>query len=140
MAGFEVNGLDALMLSLQEVEALPEHLQDEILNAQADALIPELQERGRAYGVEDSGKMLKSIKKGKVRRNKNGRYIVVSPRGTRRRGGKSVSNSEIAFLNNYGTRHQSARPFWTDTTEISAKTLFRIAERHYDEWLKSLNL
>ena len=61
MAGISFDGLDEFLLSMEEVEAMPEYVQDEMLNAQADFLIPEIQARGRAYGV-GSGNLLKSIK------------------------------------------------------------------------------
>lgn len=142
MAEFVVQGLDKLMGSLQAFEAIPDHVKDDMLNAQADALIPELQKRGLAYGVQDSGKLLKSIKKGKVRHNKKGRYIVVAPRGSRSRKGEDgkihkITNAEIGFLQNYGTRHQKARPFWTDTVEISAQTVYKAGEEVFDRYLKN---
>lgn len=146
MAEFVVQGLDGFADSLRQLAELPEHVQDDILNAQADALIPELQERGRAYGVENSGKMLRSIKKGKVRVNKDGRYIVVAPRGTRKRvserTGKvhKVKEAEIGFFANYGTRNQRAMPFWTDTIQISAATLIREGRRVFYAYMDELNL
>ena len=111
MATFEVDGLDDLFLSLSEISEIPEEVQDEILNAQADALIPEIQARGHGYGVEQTGMTLRSIKKGKAKKGKNGRNLVVAPRGRNKR---KVSYSEIAFVNNYGSRRQAApaRPPW----------------------------
>jgi HK97 gp10 family phage protein len=146
VAEFVVQGLDGILNSLQEFEALPDYVKDDILNAQADALIPEIQERGKAYGVEDTGTMLKKIKKGKVRHNKKGRYIVVAPRGTRIRVGKNgkatkITNAEIGFLQNYGTRHQKAKPFWSDTVEMSERTVTKAGEEVLDRYLKEkLNL
>ena len=130
------------MLSMQEIAEIPDEIIDAILNAQADALIPEIQERGRGYGVEaeGSGKMLKSIKKGKIRIKKKSRSITVSPTGSRARGKKRTKNTEIAFLNNYGTRHQKARPFWTDAEKTSALTVTAAGEQIVDKWLTSKNL
>nr|WP_326216488.1 hypothetical protein [uncultured Oscillibacter sp.]DAZ27269.1 MAG TPA: hypothetical protein [Caudoviricetes sp.] len=142
MAEFDVSGLDALMLSLQQVAELPEDVQDDVLNAEADILVEEIRERGQGYGVmaPGSGRMLKAIKKGKVRIHKNDREIRVYASGSRKRGGTTVKNSEIAFLNNYGTRHQTARPFWTDAVKLSEKTMEAVGQAVYDRWLKSLNL
>lgn len=138
MAGFSFSGLDDLILSMAEVEAMPEYVQDEILNAQADVLVIEIQRRGEGYGVHDSGKMLASIKKGKAKRGKKGgRQIVISARGERKNG---VSNGEVAFLNNYGTRHQKARPFWSDAEKLSEKTMQSVGFAVYDRWLKSKGL
>lgn len=143
MAEFSFSGIDDLSLSLREIEELPEEVADEILEAQADILIDELQNRGKAYGVAapDSGKMLRSIKKGKPKRGKKGtRQIVVSPRGSRMRGKKKITNAEIAFLNNYGTRHQQARPFWSDAEKTSEKSMEKAAAEVHDKWLISKGL
>ncbi|MBQ2997256.1 MAG: HK97 gp10 family phage protein [Oscillibacter sp.] len=145
MAEFHFSGVDELELSLREIEELPEEVVDEMLEAQADVLIDEIQNRGEAYGVmaPGSGKMLRSIKKGRPKRGKNGtRQIVVSPRGTRKRGkeGKKTSNAEIAFLNNYGTRHQQARPFWSDAEKTSEKSMEKAAAEVHDKWLNSKGL
>jgi len=137
---FSVSGLDELMLSMKEIEEIPEAVVDEMLNAQADVLIPEIQERARAYGVVDSGKTIKSIKKGKPKTKKGLRFIVVKPYGTRIRKSQKISNAEIAFLNEYGTRETPARPFFRDACEISAKTMTKAAFGIYDRWLKSKNL
>lgn len=140
MAEFSCNGLDELMVSMQEIEVMPDDVKDELLNAEADALIPEIKERGHAYGIPD-GKMLQSIKKGKVRTSKKGnKGISVYPAGSRIRGKKRTTNSEIAFLNNYGTRHMQARPFWTDSETTSALTMQKAGEGVVDKWLKSKDL
>ena len=136
--GFKVSGLDEFSLSLQEMAELPDSVQDDMLNAQADFLITEIQERGSAYGV-GSGNLLKSIKKGKPKRGKKGdRKIIVAPRGKNKTSG--TPNGYVAFLNNYGSRHNVAKPFWTDTVTLSEKSLDKVAATVYDQWLKSKNL
>ena len=40
MAEFRADGIDGLMLSLEDVANMPEEVQDKMLNAGADALIP----------------------------------------------------------------------------------------------------
>ena len=143
MAEFYFSGVDELELSLKEIEELPDDIADEMLEAQADILIEEIQRRGEGYGVKapGSGKMLRSIKKGKAKRGKNGtRQIVVAPRGTRVRGKMKITNAEIAFLNNYGTKNQQARPFWSDAEKTSEKTMETAAAEVHDRWLTSKGL
>ena len=138
MANFSVSGLDEFMLFMQQVAELPESVMDEMLNEQADFLIPEIQKRGYAYGV-GSGELLKSIKKGKPKRGKNGgRQLIIAARG--RNKVSKTPNGYVAFLNNYGSRHNVAKPFWTDTESISDKSLNEIAARAYNLWLESKNL
>ncbi len=155
MAKLSVSGLDDLMLSLQEVAEIPDAVQDEMLNAGADILIPEIKARGEGYGVEDTGLTLKSLAKSKVKKNqKIGRYLTVYFKGSRVRGkdpktGKNlrIKNSEIAFLNEYGnrmseygTQKHPARPFFGDALKLSEKTIAKAQEAIYDKWLKSKKL
>lgn len=144
MAQFEFSGIDDLILSMEQAEALPEYLVDEILTEQAEVLAEEIRLRGKGYGVEakeGGGKMLASIKPGKPKKGKKGgRQIVVSARGSRKRGNTKVTNGEIAFLNNYGKRNQNARPFWSDAESMSEKTMRRVAREIYDRWLTKLGL
>lgn len=138
MPEISFDGLEGLMLSMKEISVIPDEVKDAMLEAQADFLADEIRKRGEGYGVQDSGDMLASIKKGKPKKGKNGgRQIAVSARGRRKNG---VRNSEIAFLNNYGTRHQKARPFWTDAEKASESTMSKISSEIYSDFLKSKNL
>lgn len=146
MAQFVVDGMDELMLSMQEIEELPESLVDEILNAQADVLTDELQERCRSYGASPRGTLTKSIKKGKPKRAKNGcRQIIVAPRGTRRYVTKKGdvrkrTNATIAFMRNYGARRVKALPFWSDGVLMADKTMQVAATDIHHRWLESKGL
>lgn len=146
MAEFAFSGIDELEATLQEIVEIPEDVVDEMLNAQADVLIDELQQRGRAYGVSPSEKLLKAIKRGKPKRAKSGnRQVVVAPRGTRtyvtRKGDiRKRTNAEIAFLRNYGTRHLKALPFWSDGVKVADRTMMRAAADVHDRWLRSKGL
>ena len=53
MAEFSCNGLDDLMLSLQEIAAIPEEVQDEMLRAGADVVAQAQREKVKAYGIYD---------------------------------------------------------------------------------------
>ena len=141
MAEFHFSGIDELCLSLKEIEEIPEEIVDEMLSAQADVLVTEIRRRGKGYGVDDTGKMLKSIKIGKPKRGKSGsRQLIVSPRGSRKRGNTSTKNAEIAFLTNYGTRHQPARPFWSDAELLSEKSMEAAGLEVYNGYLLSNDL
>ena len=133
MAQLEFSGLDDLIVSMEQISEIPVEVLDEILNAQADVLVPEIKERAIGYGVSDTGDMIRSIKKGKAKRGKHGgRQLVVSPRGKRKDG---KTNAEVAFLNNYGTRHQMARPFWTDAEKVSERSMDKAGGNVYDKYL-----
>lgn len=149
MAQLSFSGLDELMLSMREIAEIPDEVQDEMLNAGADALIPEIKARGEGYGIgsgeQAEGILLESLTKSKVKQSqKKGRYITVYFKGSRIRGmdgekkkPKRIKNSEIAFLNEYGTRHQIARPFVRDTIQMSEATVVREEAAVYNRWLES---
>ena len=141
MAGFHYSGVDEVMLSMEEVAQIPPEVVDEMLNAQADVVVEAQRQAGRAMGVQDTGLTLRSIKKGKVKVKKDGtRVLYVTPSGTRKRGKKRVRNAEIAFVNEFGTRDQKARPFVRTGNESSAAQATRAAMEVYDRWLRSKDL
>ena len=140
MAEVSFSGLDELMLSMEEVAQIPDTVKDEMLNAQADVVVAAQRAKARAYGVQDTGMVISSIKKGKPKTKKGTRIIYVVHSGTRRRGKKTVRNAEIAFVNEYGTKEQRARPFIRDANETSAEATTQAGFEVYDKWLTSKNL
>lgn len=144
MAEFGFKGLDELTLSLQEIAEIPEDVQDEMLNAQADVVVEAQRRKIRAYGIYDGSSpvhVANSVKKGRVKLRKGERVLYVSPTGTRTRGkGKKTRNAEIAFVNEFGKRGQKARPAIMDANEACAEETTQAGLRVYDEWLKSKNL
>lgn len=143
MAEFGCTGLDGLMLSFQEIMEIPEEVQDEILNAQADVVVEAQRRKIKAYGIYDGSSpvhVANSVKKGRVKLKKGARVLYVTPTGTRTRGKVKTRNAEIAFVNEFGRRDQKARPAIGDANEESAEAATQAAFRVYDEWLKSKNL
>lgn len=140
MATFSSNGLDELILSLEEVAQLPDSVKDEILNAQADVVVQAQRQKARAYGVHRTGLTVEKIGKGKPKTTKDGRVIYVYPKGSRLRGKKKTRNAEIAFVNEFGSRKQKARPFIHDANEECAAATVAAGAEVYDRFLKSKNL
>lgn len=143
MAEFSCNGLDGLMLSLQEIAEIPETVQDEILQAGAEVVAKAQREKVRAYGIYDGSSpkhVADSIKPGKVKLKKGQRIIYVSPTGSRRRGKTVTRNSEILFVNEYGRRGQKARPAVRDANEASAEATTAAQAEVYDKYLRSKDL
>lgn len=143
MAEFGCVGLDGLMLSLREIAEIPEDVQDEILNAQADVVAEAQRRKIRAYGIYDGTSpvhVANSVKKGKVKLKNGQRVLYVYPTGTRTRGKVKTRNAEIAFVNEFGKRGQKARPAIGDANESCAEETTQAGLRVYDEWLKSKDL
>ena len=141
MAEFRAVGLDELALSLQEIAEIPEDIQDEMLLTQGDIVAQAQRESAQRYGIQRTGTLIRSIKPGKVKLDKHGsRVLYVTPVGSRVRGGKKTTNAEIAFLNEYGTRGQRARPFMRDANERSAEAATQAAADIYYRWQESRGL
>jgi len=143
MADLSVTGLDGLMLSMQQLAEIPEEVQDQILNAQADVVAEAQKKKIRAYGIYD-GKSTKhvadSIKKGRVKIKKGQRVLYVTPTGSRRRGDTVSRNAEILFVNEYGKRGQRARPAVRDANEECADQTTQAGAEVLYRWQESLNL
>lgn len=137
MATFDCNGIDDLMLSMAEIAAVPEDIQDEMLNAQAAVVERAQKSKGEAYGVHRTGVTLGSIKRTKIKSGKDGRGLYVYPQGKNADGNR---NAEVAFLNEFGKKGQPARPFINDANETSEAETTKAAFDVYDKWLKSKNL
>lgn len=146
MAQLSFSGLDELMLSMQEVVEIPPEVQDEMLNAGADVVVRAQKKAAADLGVNDTELTIDSIKKTKVKLKDGKRVIYVYPQGTRIRGvdekGKPirVRNAEIAFVNEYGTRRKSGRPFALQGNESSAEETTQAQAAVYNRWLESKGL
>lgn len=113
MGRLTVNGLDALSDDFAALARLPDSVVDGILNAEADVIVPaqraEIEKQWNGPKNFSTGMSAKSIKKGKVKKDRDGRSIFVYPKGTRKRKGRTTRNAEIAFINEYGKRGQPAQ-------------------------------
>ncbi len=140
MPEISFSGLDSLELSMKEIAEIPDDVKDEMLQAQAAVVVPVMKARAKAYGLQDTGLMIDSIKPGKPKKTKTGRALFVTPQGKRRRGQKDTRNTEIAFIGEYGTKKVKARPFMREAVEATAEQAEQAALQVYDRWLKSKNL
>lgn len=144
MAQLEVNGLDGLLEDLEALAGLPDSVADGILEAEADVIVQaQREEIGRQWkGPYSEGISAGAVKKGKVKEGRAGRSITVSPQGSRKRGGKSVRNAEIAFINEYGApgRGIAARPAIAAANAKAEEAAVQAGERIFNAYLDSKNL
>lgn len=140
MAKIDFSDLDKLCMDFKEMADIPASVVDSMLNAQADVIVTGQKQVGERMGVRQSGMLLESISKGKAKTGRDGRYIEVSAKGSRTRGGTTTKNSEIAFINEFGKRGQAARPFISTANEEFAEQAVDAAEKIYDNYLRSKGL
>lgn len=144
MAQLEVDGLNGLLEDLEALAGLPDSVADGILEAEADVIVQaQREEIGRQWkGPYSEGISAGAVKKGKVKEGRAGRSITVSPQGSRKRGGKSVRNAEIAFINEYGApgRGIAARPAIAAANAKAEEAAVEAGERVFNAYLESKNL
>lgn len=140
MAKLSVSGIDDLMLSLEEIASIPDDVAAAMLDAEAQVVEEAQIAEGMSMGVYDTGQTLRSIRRGKMKRGKDGtRMVYVTPQGVNDRGERSAT---VAFINEYGvpSRKIPPRPFIATANEKAADPAVAEAEKIYDEFLKSKNL
>ena len=115
-------------------------MQDEILQAQAEVVAAAQRRAAAAYGVKDTGELIRSITVGAPKRSGNGRAIEIAFAGTRKRFRVTSLNAEIAFVNEFGRKGQAGRPFVRDSIKSSESAATQAALAAYDKYLTSQNL
>lgn len=143
MAKVEFKGIDELMLSLQEVAALPDEVIDAMLDARADVVVTAQRESAKRMlvGPYAKGDTARSIKKGKPKLRDGHRVVYVTPTGSRKRGGaKAVRNAEIAYENEYGKKGVPARNFIRTANETCADAATAAEFEVYSRYLESKGL
>lgn len=140
MAKFTGNDVDGLMLDLGEIAELPDGVAEAMLAAEAEIVEEAQIYTGMKMGVHRTGVTLSSIRRGRMKRGKDGiRTMYVSPQGTNDKGDR---NAEVAFVNEFGApgRGIAARPFIKEGNELAADAAVEAAAKIHDEFLKSKNL
>lgn len=139
MASFSESGLNGLNLSLKELMELPDSVAGEMLSAEGRIVAAAQKRSIQGAGLVDSGQLVNSITvNAKVKKKSGTRYIAVYPKG-KRKGKKAASNSEVAFINEFGApkRGIPAKQWMRTANDGCADEAVRAAEQVYDRWLKS---
>lgn len=137
MATFQTDGLAEFSLSLDEIARIPDAVLDEMIEAQADVIESAQKASAEAFGVKDTGALQSSIGRGEPRRTRNGRSISIYPRGSRTRGQTAAREAEIGFINEFGKKGQSARPFIKAANERHAEEAVSASEKIYRDYIES---
>lgn len=155
MAEFRASGANDLMLSLKELEEIPDEVKYQMLDAGADVLIAAQKNSVRAKGLVNTGRLAGSIKgTQKLTKGREGYMqpsVIVYPSGSypreaRRNKGKGkpkpVRVAEVGFVQNFGAAKRGIRPkAWMDSANEQAAGAMEAAEAAvYDKWLQSKNL
>ena len=140
MARLEVTGIDELNAVLNRLGQPPDEVKAEALTAMAQVAARKIKAQGEAMGVRDPESdvhILDTIKVNKPKLNEDGGYCTITFSGTRPRGRKRVRNAEIAFINEYGTRIQTARPFIGQAITQGEKTIVEPGAEILGDWIEN---
>lgn len=114
MAKLEIQGFDDFESVFSRLAEVPADVKSKALKEMGDVALARIKRSGAGMAVRDpesATHILDSLKLQKPKLNKAGGYADVVFSGTRMRNGQRTSNSEIAFLNEYGKRGQQPRSF-----------------------------
>ena len=100
------NALTELISDLTSLDV--DMMTDEMIRAAEPVMVESLTRHARKHKY--SGSMIKSIKSTGIKRNKNGKYLVVRPTGKDKDGVRNME--KMAYLE-YGTIKQKATPVLT---------------------------
>ena len=138
MAKLEFGELDELLLSMEEIAAIPDAVLAEMLNAAGDVVVREQRNTAASMlqGPYNRGAVAAAVRKKKPRRKKDGASLEITFDGTQH----GTRLAEIAFINEFGKKGQAARPFVRTANERCAGEATEAQARVYDAWLKGKGL
>lgn len=139
MASFEFSGFDDLDAALHRLGQPPDEVKSKALTAMAKVAAGKIKSQGEALGVRDpesSAHILDKIKVNEPKLNENGGICTITFSGTRTRGRTRTRNAEIAFINEYGTREERARPFIGQAMTQNEKAIVDPGAEIIGDWIE----
>ena len=159
MAKFTDDGLDGLMLSLQELAELPDDVEEEMLDDAARVVVGAHRRQLRALGLWDPGNagehLVDSITAHKKVETVDGvrkRSVLIYPTGKRagsktiRRGrkgrAKPVEQNDVGFVHEFGApkRGIPAKNWMQKANDLCAPDVEKAEFEVYDRWAQSKDL
>lgn len=168
MAKFNAQGIDGLLLSMEEFAEIPDAVVEEMLDAGSAVAVEAHKKKIQSLGLVDTGKLRDSIKAHKKAggsKNEWKRHVLIYPtgkHGTRKRrevtktykrsrhgctytvGGdtKAVTNNEVGFIHEFGAPQRGipASQWMLGANEECADAVAEAEFQVYDNYLKSKNL
>lgn len=138
MARIDIKGLDQVDLALEDLLNAP---LEEMIEAGSKEVVEEQKRQAKSMlaGEYYKGDVAAGVYAKKPKRRKDGVSQDITFKGTVRdeRHKKGTRVAEIAFVNEYGTGKQTARPFIRTANAIAEERAVKAEEEVYDKYLKS---
>lgn len=135
----QIEGFEELNKIFSDLQDVPESIMNDTLMAMAKVGAEKIKQHGESMGVRDaesSVHILDKIKVQKFKKTETGGYVDISFSGTRTRDGKKTNNTAIAFLGEYGTREQPARPFVREAIEEDGEEIAAPGIDIFGDWME----
>lgn len=139
MAKLVISGLEETQRTLLEMADIPEEVVNKALTEMGRIGVDAVKRTGEAMGIYDGKSRVHILDKVKLKKNvktPGGGFTEVYFSGTRKRGNTVTSNELIAFENEYGNRHQQARPFVRMTAAQYGDQIAAPGERIIGDWFE----
>lgn len=137
MATVKLEGFSELDRMFAELGDVPFDVTSEALLAMAAEGEKAVRSTGSAMGVRDPESnvhILDKITHTKPKETDDGGVCYVTFSGSRTRGTTRTRNAEIAFVNEFGKRNQTARPFIRQAAEQYADQIDAPGEKIIGDW------
>lgn len=137
MADFTVKGLPELSKQFVNLSTIPAEVIWQMLDAEADVVVAAQQRTAASMlaGKFNKGAVMRSIRKGKIKHSK-GVYVQYINYAGKQHGNRLA---EIAFVNEYGKKGQTGRPFIRVANEQCADQAVDAGARVLYSWIDSVN-
>ena len=137
MATVSLDGFNELSEMFRDLAPIPEDVMTAALDSMATVAERSVKSSGLSMGVRDSESnvhILDKIRHTKPKNTEDGGYSNVTFSGSRTRGKIKTRNAEIAFVNEYGKRGQSPRPFIRVAAESKGDQIAQAGEQVIGNW------
>lgn len=143
MASFKVDGLEELQQAFTKAGNVPDEVKKEMLVEGGKVLMDSQAKIAREMGIYDqdseSRHAVDSIALTKPKLTEDGGVVSVTFKGKRtdKNHKTPVRNAEIMFINHYGKRGQSPRPFAEVSIAKDSERAVEASQATFDRWQKN---
>ena len=139
MATLELEGIEELGEAFRRIGSVPDSVKEEALEKMGEVAFTRIQREGESMGVRDPESDVHILEKMKLTKPKltgNGGHADVTFSGSRQRGKTRTRNAEIAFINEYGKKNQTARPFIGNAMNQAEKAIVEAGGKVLGDWME----
>lgn len=141
---FSTNGLDSLILDMEEIAEIPDSTMDEMLSAGGEIVKQAHTEALRSKFARHTGHLAESSTV-RIKNGRGGHYALIYPAGEHHTyrpvtGSGTASNAEVGFVLEFGGHGNAPSQWMREANEKAADEAVDAEFKVFDSWQKSHNL